>query len=167
MQKRSSGKDGSWVCTIHPEDIVRKGCQQFTTLSKMITEFGTPHQYFMLITKAFDNMYPYLLHADGQSVSDPDADQPPPFCYQIVSDPSIGPGYLSWGKSSSSGDCTFPWKMPGCIGRFQIYTIASCFSIIHRALAHLHPCQSAWQGSLTHTLSTLSPPWQYERFHHC
>lgn len=98
MQKRSYGIDGSWVCTVHSEEVVRKGCHQFTTLSKMFKEFGEPRQFFMLVTKAFDNTYPYLLHAPGQSISDPDADQPPAFCYQIVSDPTVGHGYVSWGE---------------------------------------------------------------------
>ena len=66
---------------------MRKGWQQFTTLSDVLSEFGPPRQYFMLVPKAFDNTYPYLLHADGKSIADPDANQPPAFVYKMVSSP--------------------------------------------------------------------------------
>ncbi len=84
LQKKSLARPGTSVYTVGPEENIRKGCQQFTTLSKVIAEWGAPRQYFMLVPKAVDNMYPLLLHIDGRNVPDIEANCPPAFKYSIV-----------------------------------------------------------------------------------
>ena len=72
------------VYTITPDENIRKGCQQYTTLSKIVSEWGPPKQYYMLVPKAVDNLYPLLLHIDGSNVPDIEATAPPAFKYSIV-----------------------------------------------------------------------------------
>ena len=72
------------VYTVTPDENIRKGCQQFTTLSKIVAEWGPPKQYFMLVPKAVDGLYPLLVHIDGDSVPDMEANACPAFKYSIV-----------------------------------------------------------------------------------